>query len=481
MDTKKEHYLKGFLPYAIAAAALSLCGGFTAAVPSNIVADWGLRETMVTWLAMAYSLGAAVTAPIMGKLADIFGGRAALLLGLSLFTAGPLLTALCPDGSLVLVMLFRFLTGVGASAIAPVVMAYIMTEFPQEKLGQGFTIYMVLSCGMVIFGPALGGLVLNRAGWRAVLYICMGIAAVALAACLLLVKKGGGKGRGETHFDYAGAALVMVFFSMLLSIPTFGQNNGWLSFPTLLSLAVGLAALVLLFVVERKAKNPILNGRFMARRQFVLPVIVLFLSQGLLQSCMTNIITFAIVTTGDRTLSGIATSVMYVGMALGTIVIGPLADKREPRVVAAAALVFVAAGAALQILFTAATGLLLMGAAMFLIGLGLGGNGTIFMKVVLSGLAPELAGSGSGTYNVFRDMSAPFGVALFVPMFSSEMASTMGTLVAGGLDEGAAKAQAAVEALHGTAMVQVVCVLAGIAVCFLLPRIYGHSKKQREP
>ena len=220
----------------------------------------------------------------------------------------------------------------------------------------------------------------------------------------------------------------------------------------------------------------LLNGKFMARKQFILPVTALFLSQGLLQSCMTNIITFAIVTTGDRTLSGIATSVMYIGMTLGTVVIGPLSDKKEPRTVAAAALLFVAAGAACQMLFTATTGLLLMCISMFLIGLGLGGNGTIFLKIVLSGLDAKAAGSGSGTYNVFRDMSAPFGVALFVPMFSAGLAAGTKTLIVSGIAENEARAQAAVDALHSTALVQVIIVFVGIAVCLFLPKIYQQKK-----
>ncbi|MBR5536291.1 MAG: MFS transporter [Clostridia bacterium] len=476
MDTVNKDYQKGFIPYAVAAAALSLCGGLMAAVPSNMVADWQLAESNVAWLAMAYSLGAAATAPILGKLADILGRRKTLLLGLILLTAGFALTAVIPDGMVVPVMVLRFLSGVGAAGISPVVLSYIMTEFPQEKLGKGFTLYMLISCGMVIFGPALGSVLLVRSGWRVVLYTCTAVGVFALLACLFLTKREEGARRNTGPFDYTGAALVLVFFSMLLFIPTFGQNNGWLAVPTLLCIAVGAVSLVLLYVTERKAQNPILNGQFIARKQFLLPVIALFLSQGLLQSCMTNIITFAIVTTGDRTLSGIATSILYVGMALGTVVIGPLADKREPRTVAAVALVFVALGAALQLRFTADTGLLLTGAAMFLIGLGLGGNGTIFLKVVLSGLPQQLAGSGSGTYNVFRDMSTPFGVAVFVPLFSRRLADGTALRLEQGIGETAARTMAAVEAIQATALVQVVSVAAGIAVCLMLPKIYNPPK-----
>jgi MFS family permease len=167
---------------------------------------------------------------------------------------------------------------------------------------------------------------------------------------------------------------------------------------------------------------------------------------------------------------------MYVGMALGTVLIGPLADKKEPRTVAVAALTSVAAGAALQILFTENTGLLLMGASMFLIGLGLGGNGTIFLKVALSGLAPALAGSGAGTYNVFRDMSAPFGVAVFVPLFSARLAAKTAVWMQNGVGEVAARRLGAVDALHTTALVQVICVAAGIVVCFFLPNIHAGKK-----
>ena len=110
MSRNDRSYLNNFIPYGIAAAVLSLCGGITAAVPPNIVADWSLPETMVTWLALAYSLGAAVAAPIMGKLSDIIGRRATLLLGLAFFTVGPLLSALTPTGAVLLLILFRLLT-----------------------------------------------------------------------------------------------------------------------------------------------------------------------------------------------------------------------------------------------------------------------------------------------------------------------------------------------------------------------------------
>lgn len=476
---KRENatYMKGFIPFIIAAAVLSLCGGFTAAVPANVVTDWGLNSSATTWITLAYSLGAAAMAPIMGKLGDVLGRRPTILLSIAIYGGGQFLIAVCPDGGFIPILLFRFLVGLGAAGIAPVVMAYIMTEFPQAKLGKGFAIYMFTSCGMVIFGPTIGGIIMTVTGWRPVMWICVACCVIALILCFTMIDKNEGSKNTLSGFDFTGAIFVLIFFSMVLSIPTFGQNSGWTSAPTLLCVFLGIISLIILLIVEKRAKNPILNGKFMARKRFILPVIVLFLSQGLLQSCMTNIIMFSIYTTGDRTLSGIATSVMYIGMALGTIVIGPIADKKEPRIVAGVTLIFVTIGAALQMLFSANTGLALMCLSLFLVGLGLGGNGTIFMKVVLSGLDRATAGSGSGTYNVFRDMSAPFGVAIFVPLFSTGIASNTADLIAKGAAEASATVQACVNALHTTALVQVIAVIIGIIICFMLPKIYEKNNK----
>lgn len=473
--TNNNGYMKGFIPYAIAAAVLSLCGGFTAAVPTGIVNEWNMAES-VTFITLAYSLGAAALAPIMGKLGDVLGRRTTLLVSMGLYTLGQLLIAITPQ-SLPLVLVFRFMVGIGAAGIAPVVMGYIMTEFPPEKMGQGFTIYMFIACGMVVFGPTLGGIVMTKTGWRPVMWICVVLCVIALVLVMVMVKKDNGPKKSLAGFDFIGAIFVLVFFAMVLCVPTFGQNTGWTSKTTLICIAVAIVSLIILVMVEKGKESPILSGKFMARKEFILPVIVLFLSQGLLQSCMTNIIVYAKYGFGDSTLSGIATSVMYIGMALGTIVLGPQADKKEPRVVAALALVFVVIGAALQLLLGKTLSLPLTCAALFFIGLGLGGNGTIFMKVVLSGCSPELAGSGSGTYNVFRDMSAPFGVALFVPMMTGGLAAGIAERMGAGMDQAAATLDYCVTALHKVAYVQIVCVVIGIVVCLMLPKIYGDKKE----
>jgi hypothetical protein len=96
------------------------------------------------------------------------------------------------------------------------------------------------------------------------------------------------------------------------------------------------------------------------------------------------------------------------------------------------------------------------------LGFGLGGNGTIFMKVVLSGLTSQEAGAGTGTYGLFRDLAAPFGVAVFVPLFTNQITDRIAA--------GTAEAFAAVDSIHFLAVAEILCVALGIAAVTFLPK-----------
>lgn len=467
---ENKNYMKGFLPYAIAAAVLSLCGGFTASVPTAISTAWN-ADSSLTFITLAYSLAAAAMAPIMGKLGGAIGRRKMLLTAMGLYTVGQALIAICP-ANIPMLLVFRFMVGIGAAGIAPVIMAYIMMEFPPEKMGQGFTIYMALSCGMVIFGPTVGGIMMAAIGtadaWRIVMWVCVAMCVISFVLCAVMVRDNPNIPKGSMKgFDWAGAVFVLVMFGALVCVPTFGQQSGWAATTTLVSIAAAVVGLIVLVFVEKKASSPILNGKFIFRKNFILPVVVLFLTQGLMTACLTEIIRFGYAIE-KATIASVAMSIEYLGMAIGTIVLGPMSDKKEPKVVAAIALVFVAIGSAIMLLINETAGILSMGGALFFVGLGLGGNVTIFMKVALFGVAPTESSSASGTFNVFKDMCAPFGVAIFVPMFVTGMTNKAAA--------GMAVPAAATSALHSVAIVQLVCVAVGIVICFLLPSV--RAKKE---
>lgn len=459
---KHSEYQRGFVPYALAALLIGLVGGFSTVLGPAFVGDLGISYSNTTWTALAQAMSTAACAPILGKVGDLMGRKVTLLAGMAVFTLGNVLSALA--ASLPMMLLARFVVGMGTAAMTPTIIAYIVSEFPPQQVAGGFARYMLLSSASVILGPTLGGLMVSAWGWRAMLWLCVAICGLALAVCLVSGERAVLVRGKRQHFDLTGAVLVLVFFSLVLCLPAVGQNVGWRSWAFGAVLAGAAVSLLLLWRAERRAEQPILSGVFLKRRAFVLSVLALFLTQGLMQANMTNTIVFVNYTRpGDTAVSGYAISVMYLGMSLGAVLLGPLADRVEPKLVLTGSLVVTGGGCALLLAFSAAAPTLLLMASLGLLGFGLGGNGTIFMKVVLSGLPPQEAGAGTGAYGLFRDLAAPFGVAVLVPLFTNRVSALIGAGIGG--------AEAAVQAVHALAGIELLCTAGGIAAVLCLPAI----------
>ncbi len=464
---QNNEYKKGFIPYALAAFLIGIVGGFSTVLGPAFVQDIGISYNNTTWTALAQAMSTAACAPILGKVGDVIGRKTTLLLGIAVFTLGTTLSALA--NSLVFMLVARFIVGIGTAAMAPVIMAYIVTQFPRDKIAKGFSLYMLISSASVIFGPTLGGLMVSAYGWRAMLWVCVAICIGIFAACLVTAKKEEAPRMPLQNFDGWGAVLVLIFFSLVLCIPSFGQNLRWSSGAFVAVLIAAFISLAGLIMAERKAVHPILPGSFMKRRAFILSVLALFLTQGLMQANMTNTIVFVNYTQPDNAaISGYAISVMYLGMSLGAVILGPLADRFEPKFALTGSLILTGIGCGILLLFSAATSVLLLMASLGILGFGLGGNGTVFMKVALSGLSQSQAGAGTGTYGLFRDLAAPFGVAVFVPLFTNQITG----LIAGGFSEAAA----AVQSVHALAGAELLCVAAGIAAVCFLPKIHNQGE-----
>lgn len=463
-----QTYQKGFLPYALVAFAIGLVGGFSTVLGPAFVQDMGLAYSATTWTALFQAMSTAACAPILGRVGDVIGRRTTLLLGLAVFTLGNALSALA--GSFGFMLVARFVVGLGTAAMAPVIVGYIVSEFPPEKKAGGFSLYMLISSASVVVGPSLGGLLVAGRGWRTMLWVCTALCAAVLTACILLKEVARAPHGTLRGFDAVGAALVLVFFSLVLCLPAFGQNLGWRSGAFWAALAGALASLAGLLLAEQRAAQPILPGSFLRRRAFVLSVAALFLTQGLMQANMTNTIVFVNSTQPENSaVSGYAISVMYLGMSLGALLLGPLSDRVEPRRVLLGSLSVTAAGCALLWFFSVRTPVWLLMASLGLLGLGLGGNAAIFMKVALAGLTPQQAGAGAGTYGLFRDLAAPFGVAVLVPLFTNRVAALTAA--------GTAQAEAAVKAMHTLSATELLCVAAGAAAVCFLPRIHEREEK----
>lgn len=468
-NNNSKNYLINFIPYALAAFLIGIVGGFTSVLAPAFVQDLNLDYNNTTWTALAMAISSAAFAPILGKLSDSIGRRITLFIGIGIFTLGNIVSAIA--NSLFIMILARFIVGIGIAAIAPVVMSYIVTEFPPEKVAKGFSIYMLISSVAVVFGPTIGGLLITYYGWRIMMWVCVTICIIIFLLGILIPSKEKIQRKPLTNFNTLGSIFVLIFFGLLLCVPSFGQNIGWNSSVLIGSVLATLIAGVGLYLAEKKAPHPILQWNFMKRKNFILSVLALFLTQGLMQANMTNIIVFINYTQPANTiLSGYAISIMYIGMSLGSILIGPLADRYEPKYVLIGSLLLTTLGCAILLLFSTTTSLFLLASSLGILGFGLGGNGTIFMKLVLSDLPSETASSGTGTYGLFRDLAAPFGVAVLVPLFTNRITNRISL--------GESSILAAVNSIQFIGFIEVICVVLGIGIVLFLPTINKSKMEQ---
>lgn len=466
---RNDAYLRDFLPYALAALLIGLVGGFSTVLGPAFVQDLGIGYENTTWTTLAQAMSTAAFSPILGKAGDILGRRRGLLLGMVLFTLGNLFSALAQ--SLFVMILARFFVGLGTAAMAPGILAYIVTEFPPTQIARGFSQYMLISSGSVVLGPVLGGHLVATSGWRAMVWVCVGISAVILLICLLLPGRDRhSPGNAAGIADIPGCLLVPLFFSLMLCIPAFGQNFGWTSPVLTVAVLAAVAALVALIFAERRAKQPVLPGQLLKRPAFVSSILILFLTQGMMQANMTGSIIFVNYTRPESTLiSGYGIAVMYLGMSIGAVVLGPLADRYSGKGVLLTALMLTGVGCGSMLLFSRTVSPLLLMLSLGILGVGLGGNGTILMKFALSGMREQDAGAGTGCYGLFRDLAAPFGVAVLVPLFTNTISALE--------HSGVPASDSAVSAIHRLAKWELLSVAAAICIALLLP----NSGKKENP
>jgi multidrug resistance protein len=234
------------------------------AVPS-IVADIG-GFAQFPWLFSIYLLAQAVSVPVYGKLADLFGRKPVILFGIGLFLVGSVLCgAAWSMGTLIG---SRALQGLGAGAIAPVAITIVgdIYSTAERAKAQGY-IASVWGIAAVV-GPTLGGLLSEYASWRWIFFV--NIPLCLLAAAMLARNFHEQVERGKPRIDYRGATLLTAGLALvILAVLEGGQAWAWDS-PA--SIAVFLAGAVLLaafWVVERRAPEPVLPLWVFRRRLLV--------------------------------------------------------------------------------------------------------------------------------------------------------------------------------------------------------------------
>ncbi|WP_030344660.1 MFS transporter [Streptomyces californicus] len=222
--------------------------------------DLGGGTTALQWVTGAYSLtfgGLLLTA---GSLADRLGRRRVLLVGLAVFGALSLCAVwVTTTGELITL---RALLGIAAAAMAPITNSLVFRLFDDKALRmRAMTVMIVVGMSGFILGPLIGGTALAHVRWEWLLVVNAPIAVIAWIGVRLGVPADRPEDLTRDRLDVPGAALSVATIGLGCYALTSGVENGWLSVPTIGSVAGAVVAAIAFVLHERRSPAPMLDLR----------------------------------------------------------------------------------------------------------------------------------------------------------------------------------------------------------------------------
>lgn len=236
------------------------------AVPP-IQADLGMPTSQLQWVVSAYVLGFGGFLLLGGRMADLIGRRRVLLAAVAVFAVASAVGGLAQDG--VVVIIARFVMGVGAAFSAPAGLAIVVTTFPEgPPRNKAVSIYTACGAAGFSLGLVAGGL-LTQIDWRWTFFLPVLIALAVLVGASILVPRDPKSDGGRRSYDIPGA--LAVTSAMLLAVYTIVEapNYGWASARTLIQFAVVVVLLAAFVVIEKRTAQPLLRLNFLSNGKLV--------------------------------------------------------------------------------------------------------------------------------------------------------------------------------------------------------------------
>jgi EmrB/QacA subfamily drug resistance transporter len=381
------------------------------ALPS-IGNDFSMDAILLSWVTTSYLLASAMFLVPFGKIADIYGRKRIFACGILTFT---LASAGCAiSSSAVMLVCFRVLQGIGASAIYPIGAAILTSTFPARELGRvlgisGAAVYIGFS-----LGPFFGGLLTHHLGWRSIFSVNV---LVGLIVTLLIFWKLKGEWRDakQEKFDLTGSVLYSTI--LLLIMYGFSQlstmQGAWL-------VLAGFLGIIIFIQWETKVRSPVLEiNLFRKNRTFAFSNLA-----TLIHSSAGFGITFLLslylqyVRKMTPEHAGLILIAQPVVQALCSPFSGKLSDRIEPRIVASIGLAVSGVGLGLLTLLNEETTFVFIVGSLALLGFGFALFAVPNANAAMSSVENRFYGVASGTVSTMRITGMAFSMGTALLIFS---------------------------------------------------------------
>jgi len=413
------------------------------AIPS-IVDDLGITSTQVQWVQESYTLVFAALLLVFGTLADRYGRRRILLLGVVIFAAASVLAAFAQTGDQLIGS--RIIQGVGGAMVLPTTLSLINATFRGRERGIAFAIWGSTIGGMVAVGPLLGGYLTTYYSWRWAFGINVPLGLLIIAGILIFVSESRDTA-DPRRVDVVGAILSVVASGTLVFGLIEGRSYGWwlarkpvvigdFTWPYDLSVIPVIFLVTILsgmaFVWWGLARQKAGKTTLLAFSLFRIPsfrngnVAALIVSLGEFGIILSLPLWLQNVLGYDALQTGFVLLALAAGAFVASGVAGAFGNRVSPvTIVRVGILAEIVGVVGLGFMITADATWLSVVPFLFVYGLGVGLATAQLTGVVLKDVPLEKSGQGSGTSSTARQIGSALGIAVLGTILFTSVGSSL--------------------------------------------------------
>jgi EmrB/QacA subfamily drug resistance transporter len=400
------------------------------ALPS-IQRDLNFSQGNLTWVVNAFLVTFGSFLLLAGRLGDLFGRKRVFLAGVVLFTAASALCGLATGQGMLIGA--RFLQGIGAAVQASVILAIIVTEFPEPaERARAMSAYVFVAVAGGSLGLLAGGSLTQLLSWHWIFFVNLPIGAATLALGRALIPADAGRAPAG-RVDWLGALLVTASLMTAIDGIVEASSQGWGSARVLSSGALAAALMAAFVALESRIRNPIMPLRILRVRGLVSSSVVRgFLVTGMYSTFFLGTLYLEHVRHYDALQTGLAFLpwTLTVG-ALSVGITARLMGRFGALRLLVAGMLIVVAGLTLLTTTGEHTSFFpTIFLAFFAIGLGIGNAFMPLLQIAMADVPAADAGLGSGIVNVSQQVSGALGLAVLGTVATNRTEAT-GSLIAG--------------------------------------------------
>ena len=377
----------------------------------------------IQWVVTGYLLSLAAVIPVTGWAVRRYSARRLYLIALVVFTLGSALCALAANSGELIA--FRVLQGVGGGMLTPIGQMILVKAAGPRNLPKVMSLIGIPIVLAPVFGPTLGGLLLQSVGWQWIFMINVPVGALALTMAWRLLPHDSAGTDQAGRLDVVGLGLAAAGVVGLTYGLSESATAGTLVSSSVLVPALGGLALLGLFVARSlRIERPLLDLNLFANPAFRAASIVTFcLGAALFGGMILMPLYFQTIRGEDAIQTGLLLIPQGIGGGLGMFLSGRMTERFGAGRTSFLGAVILAAATIPFVLVTDTTPYATIGTAMMFRGIGIGLSIMPAMTAAFSVLPREKVNDASPQLTVLQRVGGSLGTAIFAVVLQSQTSS----------------------------------------------------------